>query len=214
MVSRTTSLLDSLHTTKAVASYSTATEILCERAEPRGPCVRTLDRPIEGQAQHLDSERFRVGPRTSQSLRARLRVRETGCTGWGEPMPGLTRNLRKPRNTAKCLPTPSLHFCYPGATGLRFRSGGHPAVKPTAPLSRHYPRDARDSGSSLGAAPWSKFALQRQPSVRQAALEQLPTPMPFTTGSFRECAFRFSDSEQWSSLKQTPCMCAGILFEV
>src|SRR5258705_10195856 len=22
--------------------------------------------------------------------------------------------LRKPRNTAKCLPTPSLHFCYPG----------------------------------------------------------------------------------------------------
>src|SRR5260370_38219333 len=86
MVSRTTSLLDSLHTTKAVASYSTATEILCERAEPefccrRGPCVRTLDRPIEGQAQHLDSERFRVGPRTSQSLRARLRVRETDCTG-------------------------------------------------------------------------------------------------------------------------------------
>src|SRR5258707_5781136 len=38
------------------------------------------------------------------------------------------------------------------------------------------------------AAPWSKFALQRQPSVRQAALEQLPTPMPFTTGSFRACA--------------------------
>src|SRR6185437_11566918 len=39
-----------------------------------------------------------------------------------------------------------------------FRSGGHPAVKPTAPLSRHYPHNARDSGSSLGAAPWSKFA--------------------------------------------------------
>ena len=52
---------------------------------------------------------------------------------------GLTRNLRKPRNTAKCLPTPSLCFCYPSATSLRFRSGGHPAVKPTAPLSRHYP---------------------------------------------------------------------------
>src|SRR5262245_41211559 len=30
--------------------------------------------------------RFRVGPRTSQSFHARLRVRETGCTGWGEPM--------------------------------------------------------------------------------------------------------------------------------
>jgi hypothetical protein len=57
-------LLDSLHTTKTVASSSTATEILCKRAEPefrcrRGPCVRTLDRPIEGQAQHLDSERKR-----------------------------------------------------------------------------------------------------------------------------------------------------------
>src|SRR6266481_2365906 len=89
MVSRTTSLLDSLHTTKTVASYSTATEILCERAEPEfrcriGPCVRTLDRPIEGQAQHLDSERFRVGPRTSQSLRARLTVRETRRVGWGQ----------------------------------------------------------------------------------------------------------------------------------
>src|SRR6266478_4781796 len=193
MVSRATSLLDSLYTTKAVASYSTATEILCERAEPefrcrRGPCVRTLDRPIEGQAQHVDSERFRVGPRTSQSLRARLRVRETGCRGWGEPMPGLTWNLRKPRNTAKCLPTPSLHFCYPGATGLRFRPGRQPAVEPAAPLSRHNPHDARSSGSGLGAAPRSKFALQRQPSVRQAALEQLPTPMPFTTGSFRACA--------------------------
>src|SRR5260221_12489592 len=38
MVSRTTSLLDSLHTTKTVASYSTATEILCERAEPEFRC--------------------------------------------------------------------------------------------------------------------------------------------------------------------------------
>src|SRR5260370_32078524 len=38
------------------------------------------------------------------------------------------------------------------------------------------------------SAPRSEFALQRQPSVRQAALEQLPTPMPFTTGSFRACA--------------------------
>src|SRR6266446_2778918 len=40
MVSRTTSLLDSLHTTKTVASYSTATEILCERAEPEFRCRR------------------------------------------------------------------------------------------------------------------------------------------------------------------------------
>src|SRR5262249_54814026 len=30
-------------------------------------------------------------PRTCRSLRARLRARETGCTGWGEPMPALRR---------------------------------------------------------------------------------------------------------------------------
>src|SRR6266446_1339070 len=72
-------------------------------------------------------------------------------------------------------------------------------MEPTAPLSRHNPHDARSSGSGLGAAPWSKFALQRQPSVRQAALEQLPTPMPFTTGRVR-----FSDSEQWSSPVKPP----------
>src|SRR5258708_39024678 len=50
MVSRTTSLLDSMHTTKTVASYSTATEILCERAEPEfrcriGPCFRPGRQP-------------------------------------------------------------------------------------------------------------------------------------------------------------------------
>ncbi len=120
---------------------------------------------------------------------------------------GLTRNLRKPRNTAKCLPTPSLHFCYPGATGLRFRPGRQPAVEPAAPLSGHNPHDARSSGSGLGAAPRSEFALQRQPSVRQAALEQLPTPMPFTTGSFRACASgsrTAKDSEQWSSPVKPP----------
>src|SRR6266849_355524 len=44
------------------------------------------------------------------------------------------------------------------------------------------------AGGLRGAAPRSKFALQRQPSVRQAAFEHLATPMPFTTGSFRACA--------------------------
>ncbi len=128
--------------------------------------------------------------------RRALRRRFAGVTHWARvsvhvrarALWGLTRNLRKPRNTAKCLPTLSLHFCYPGATGLRFRPGRQPAVEPAAPLSRHNPHDARSSGSGLGAAPRSEFALQRQPSVRQAALEQLPTPMPFTTGSFRACA--------------------------
>ena len=117
---------------------------------------------------------------------------------------GLTRNLRKPRNTAKCLPTPSLHFCYPGATGLRFRPGRQPAVEPTAPLSGQHPHDARDSGSSLGAAPWSKFALQRQPSVRQAALEQLPTTNAVHDRLLQSMRVRFSGSEQWSSPVKPP----------
>src|SRR5467141_3112392 len=99
---------------------------------------------------------------------------------------GVTRNLTTPNIAGS--KTPSLLLLLSGRDQPSFRSGGHPAVKPTAPLSRHYPRDARDSGSSLGAAPRSEFALRRQPSVRQAALEQLPTPMPFTTGSFRACA--------------------------
>src|SRR5258705_6764076 len=100
----------------------------------------------------------------------------------------LPRNRGKAQYLRDRKPTPSLCFCDPGATRLRPGPGGHSAVKPAAPLTRHHPHDTRRSGSSLGAAPWSKFALQRQPSVRQAALEQLPTPMSFTTGSFRACA--------------------------
>jgi hypothetical protein len=61
------------------------------------------------------------------------------------------------------------------------------AVKPAAPLTRHHPHDTRRSGSGLGAAFWSEFALQRQPSGRQATLEYLATPMPFLTGRFRAC---------------------------
>src|SRR5215813_10983815 len=38
-----------------------------------------------------DSERFRIAQRTGRSRRARLRVWETGCTGWGEPMSALRR---------------------------------------------------------------------------------------------------------------------------
>jgi hypothetical protein len=117
---------------------------------------------------------------------------------------GLTRNLRKPRNTAKCLPTPSLRFgnsasafCCPG-------TGRQPAVESAAPLSRQHPHDARDSRSSLGAAPRSKFALQRQPSVRQAALEQLPTTNAVHDRLLQSMRVRFSDSEQWSSPVKPP----------
>src|SRR6266436_1451898 len=53
---------------------------------------------------------------------------------------------------------------------------------------RHNPHDARSSGSGLGAAPRSEFALQRQPCMRQATLEHLATPMPFSTGYFRAWA--------------------------
>src|SRR5258708_39783138 len=66
--------------------------------------------------------------------------------------------------------------------------GGHSAVKPAEPLTRHHPHDTRRSGCGLGAAPRSEFALQRQPCVRQAALEHLATPMPFSTGYFRAWA--------------------------
>jgi hypothetical protein len=53
----------------------------------RGRCEthrgRLVSKAREGRPSTFDSERFRVAPRTSQSFRARLRVRETACTGWG-----------------------------------------------------------------------------------------------------------------------------------
>ena len=95
----------------------------------------------------------------------------------------------------------SLNSClakHPPATSLRFGnsgsafccpgSGRQSAVESAAPLSRHHPHDARGSGSGLGAAPRSEFAFQRQPSVRQAALEHPAAPTPFSTGYFRACA--------------------------
>src|SRR5260370_21164660 len=52
MVSRTTSLLDSLHTTKAVASYSTATEI----------CASALSRNYAVEGGHNASKRDELAP--------------------------------------------------------------------------------------------------------------------------------------------------------
>src|SRR5260221_10474430 len=43
------------------------------------------------------------------------------------------RNRGKAQYLRDRKPTPSLHFCYPGAAGLRFRQ---PAVEPAASLSR------------------------------------------------------------------------------
>src|SRR5258705_8504250 len=82
-------------------------------------------------------------------------------------------------------------------------------AEPAAPLPRHNPHDARSSGSGLGAAPRSKFALQRQPSVRQAALEHLPTPMPFTTGRFKH-ACPVLGQRTTVVIEQIPCLCADI----
>src|SRR5258705_1815320 len=82
-------------------------------------------------------------------------------------------------------------------------------AEPAAPLPRHNPHDARSSGSGLGAAPRSKFALQRQPSVRQAALEHLPTPMPFTTGRFKH-ACPVLGQRTTVIIEQIPCLCADI----
>ena len=45
----------------------------------------------------------------------------------------------------------------------------------------------RDLCESIVACDRLEFTLQRQPSVRQAALQHLPTPMPFLTGRFRAC---------------------------
>ena len=72
-----------------------------------------------------------------------------------------------------------------GASSLRFRSGGHPAVKPTAPLSRHYPmmhgtparvlaqhlgRNLRFKGSPLCDRPRSN-SCRHQCRSRQAPSE-------------------------------------------
>ena len=78
----------------------------------------------------------------------------------------------------------------PPAPSLSFGNSGSASCCPGA----HYPHDALASGSGFGAALRSEFTLQRQPSVRQAALEHLPTPMPFTTGSFRARA-----SSSWAA---------------
>src|SRR5262249_12371254 len=53
-----------------------------------------------------------------------------------------------------------------------------PVDSPPWNRQRRFPgtNDARGSGSGLGAAPWSEFALQRKLSVRQAAPEQRDQP--------------------------------------
>jgi len=53
----------------------------------RGGCARPCSRAHGANRLPINAFRplrFRAAPRTSQSLRARLRVPQTGCTGWGE----------------------------------------------------------------------------------------------------------------------------------
>jgi hypothetical protein len=61
-----------------------------------------------------------------------------------------------------------------------------PCLLKIAAPAGHQP--ARRSGSGLGVAPRSEFALQRQSSPREAALEHLATPVSFLAGHFRACA--------------------------
>src|SRR5260370_5231605 len=111
MVSRTTSLLDSLHTTKTVASYSTATEILCERAEPgislSNTTVMIHGAPALVLAQHLGRNlRFKGSPLRdrprSNSCRHQCRsrrVRFSDSEQWSSPVkPPRSQNYVKPHN--------------------------------------------------------------------------------------------------------------------
>src|SRR5260221_14308466 len=127
---------------------------------------------------------------------------------------GLTRNLRKPRNTAKCLPTSSLHFCYPGATGLRFRPGRQPAVEPAAPLSRHNPHDARELRleswrSTLVEICASKAALCATGHARTTA-----DTNAVHDRLLQSMRVRFSDSVQRSSLNKFHVCAQTFLFEM
>src|SRR5262249_48637767 len=60
-------------------------------AGPREDRLSNTPRGRKPAGVPADSERFRIAQRTGRSRRARLRVRKTGCTGWGEPMPALRR---------------------------------------------------------------------------------------------------------------------------
>src|SRR6266481_4549137 len=115
MVSRTTSLLDSLYTTKAVASYSTATEILCERAEPElvGVLLRRESgcRPLAG----IDTQ-----PRTLDVL---VIDDPLAVAGRDVVAARVVRNFND-------FPEELVRLLLARACVL---------VAPTAPLSRHYP---------------------------------------------------------------------------
>src|SRR5258708_4443930 len=115
----------------------------------------------------------------------------------------VARNRGKAQYLRDRKPTPSLCFCDPDATSLRPGPGGHSAVKPAAPLTRHHPHDTRRSGSGLGAAPRSEFALQRQPSVRQACATGRARTAADTNAVhdrlLQSMRVRFLDSEKWGS---------------
>src|SRR5258707_13145630 len=87
MVSRTTSLLDRLYTTKAVASYATATEILCERAEPEFRCRRghnASKRDELAPLRSIVSSRQRAVNRfaNSRAVMSARRTPPSGATCW------------------------------------------------------------------------------------------------------------------------------------
>jgi hypothetical protein len=143
-------------------------------------------------------------------------LRFNGSPLFDRPRSNILRHQRRSRQItserrlggAERPPPQSLRFSNPGSAFHGPGTGRQPAVESAAPLSRHNPHDARRSGSGLCAAPRSKFALQWQPSVRQAALKHLATPTPFSTDYFRACTSgsRAADnSVHQLSLMISPC---------
>ena len=78
-----------------------------------------------------------IGPILVSHVRARVR--------YGVLL-GIRESLATPRTT------PSLHFCYPGATGLRFRPGRQPAVEPAAPLNFRHSQKRQPRKQPKGAS--------------------------------------------------------------
>jgi hypothetical protein len=147
---------------------------LCTTSSPGSEAVHRLRVVITDPPAHLGR-----GQADSRAWRARKWWKSRGllpvvraCARQGV----LPRNRGKAQYLRDRKPTPSLCFCDPGATRLRPGPGGHSAMEATAPLSGQHPHDARDSGSGLGAAPRSEFALQRQPKKISSAGRAQPTP--------------------------------------
>src|SRR6266481_6980336 len=120
------------------------------------------------------------------------------------------RNRGKAQYLRDRKPTPSLHFCYPGAAGLRFRQ---PAVEPAASLSRTtlmmHGAPALVLAQHLGRNLRLKAALWATGRARTSCdANAVPDR------SVQSMRVRFSNSEQWSSLNKLHVCARAFLFEM